>query len=756
MTERGDRPPPQVGHTTGPPGGAPGGPGRVTRQAVAEPWWRRLWSRQALVRAVRAAVLVPAVFAFCLLVLRLPQVATFAAFGGFASLVLASFGGTRRDRAVAHLMLTAAGAALIVIGTLVSSSVVAATVATALVAFTSYFAAVIGPNDASGAAAAMLPYMLAASAAAPAHVIGPRVSGWVLATVVGGIAVVLTAPRSAGRELRQATATLASGLADLLEAGGRRAALPELRAAVSGATHQMMALFVSAPYRPSGLVIADQAMAGAVSQLEWCKGLVADGIERCGDLRDAPPTQRAPLEASARVLRQAAAVLRGEAVDPDLVALEQARVDSVAQLTRPGRGEADDMELVVAFYGQTTATCVHSFATDVLIATRGADPLTAGSSLRRWYGLARPDRPPLARLVTLAGVAGIVLRNANLRSVWFVNALRGALALSVAVMIVQLSDVRSGFWVLLGALSVLRTSAASTGTMAVKAILGTAAGVAVGAALLPALGRSPEAHWAALVVAVFVVAYAPGVLPDVAGQAAFTVVILVLYNILAPTGWTLGLIRLQDVVIGCSVSLVAGLLVWPRGAGDLVRDDVAELFRDGGVRLSEAVSWSLGLRPIPPAPAQRAAGAGFRLEDALRGYLAEPGSKRMNRQDLWRLVIAGVRLRLTADALDDLTPRDASPDPNCDALVRHADALAAFYASLADQLGRPTGPMPPPLTPPAPDRSEVSGALPGGTAPQRLRRRWVGEHLRHLELHLADLVVPAQALAVQRRRPWWR
>lgn len=754
MTERGDPPLPRVGHATGPPTGVPG----ASRPAAPDPAgarWRRLWSRPALVRAVRAAVLVPAVFAFCLLVLRLPQVATFAAFGGFASLVLASFGGTRRDRAVAHLMLTAAGAVLIAIGTLVSSSVIAATVATALVAFTSYYAAVIGPNDASGAAAAMLPYMLAASAAAPAHVIGPRVSGWVLATVVGGVAVVLTAPRSAGHELRQATATLATGLADLLEAGGRRAALPELRAAVSDATHRMMTLFVSAPYRPSGLVIADQAMAGAVSQLEWCKGLVADGIERCGDLRDAPPGQRAPLEASARVLRQAAAVLRGEQVDPDLAALEQSRADSVAQLTRPGRGEADDMELVVAFYGQTTATCVHAFATDVLIATRGADPLTAGSSLRRWYGLARPDRPPLARLVTLSGVAGIVLRNANLRSVWFVNALRGALALSVAVMIVQLSDVRSGFWVLLGALSVLRTSAASTGTMAVKAILGTAAGVAVGAALLPALGTSPQAHWAALVVAVFVVAYAPGVLPDVAGQAAFTVVILVLYNILAPTGWTLGLIRLQDVVIGCLVSLVAGLLVWPRGAGDLVRDDVAELFRDGGVRLSEAVSWALGLRATPPTHAVRAAGAGFRLEDALRGYLAEPGSKRMNRQDLWRLVIAGVRLRLTADSLDDLTPRDASPDPNCDALVRHADALAAFYAGLAAQVGRPAGPVPPPLVPPAPEPGEVSGAIPGGTPPQRLRRRWVGEHLRHLELHLTDLVTPAQSLATQRRRPWW-
>ncbi|WP_155373849.1 FUSC family protein [Catellatospora vulcania] len=718
--------------------------------------WRALWSPTAAVRAVRAAVLVPALFAFALLVIKSPQVATFTAFGGFASLVLAAFGGTRRDRAVAHTMLTAVGAVLIVIGTLVSHSVVAAAIATAVVAFTSYFAAVIGPNDASGAAAAMLPYMLAASAAAPPGVIGDRVAGWLLATGVGGLAVVLMAPRSAGAELRQATATLAVGLADLLEAGARRAALPELRAAVTDATHRMMALFVSTPYRPSGLVIADQAMAGAVNQLEWCKGLVSDGIDRCGDLRDTPLAQRAPLEASAKVLREAAAVLLGAPVDPDLKGLEQARVDSVARLTGPGQPDADAMELVVAFYGQTTANCVRAFATDVLIATRGADPLTAASSVRRWYGLARPNRPPLRRLVTPAGVAGIVLRNASLRSVWFVNALRGALALSAAVVIVQLSGVRSGFWVLLGALSVLRTSAASTGTQAVKAIVGTAAGVAAGAALLPLLGPSPWASWGALAVAVFVVAYGPGKLPDIASQAAFTVVILVLYNILAPTGWTLGLVRLQDVAIGCLVSLVAGLLVWPRGAGDLVRDDVAEMFREGGVHLTEAVAWALGRRRQPPDLEVRAAASAFRLEDALRGYLAEPGSKRMDRQGLWRLVISGVRLRQTANALDDLTPRDAAPDPQCDALLQHADALAAFYAGLAEQVGKPSGPMPPLLAPPSPPDDEVLGSGGDGTPLHRLRRRWVGEHLRHLELHLADLVAPAHALADQRRRPWWR
>ena len=59
--------------------------------------WRPVWSVPAFLRAVRAAVLVPGLFAFTSQVIGNLQMATFAAFGGFATLVLASFGGNRRD-----------------------------------------------------------------------------------------------------------------------------------------------------------------------------------------------------------------------------------------------------------------------------------------------------------------------------------------------------------------------------------------------------------------------------------------------------------------------------------------------------------------------------------------------------------------------------------------------------------------------------------------------------------------------------------
>ena len=69
--------------------------------------------RAALRRSVRAAIVIPATFAFSLLVIRDLQIATFAVFGCFALLVMANFGGRRRARAVAYVAATLVGAALI-------------------------------------------------------------------------------------------------------------------------------------------------------------------------------------------------------------------------------------------------------------------------------------------------------------------------------------------------------------------------------------------------------------------------------------------------------------------------------------------------------------------------------------------------------------------------------------------------------------------------------------------------------------------
>ena len=93
----------------------------------------------------------------------------------------------------------------------------------------------------------------------------------------------------------------------------------------------------------------------------------------------------------------------------------------------------------------------------------------------------------------------------------------------------------------------------------------------------------------------------------------------------------------------------------------MVGDDLADAFRSGAAFLTQAVDWALSELLVPPAASIAAVSAGIRLDDAVRGFLTEQGSKRLSKEDLWTLVNASTRLRLTAHSLAGLRP--AAPAP---------------------------------------------------------------------------------------------
>ena len=118
--------------------------------------------------ALRTAIVVPLAFALALLVIEVKQTALFAAFGSMALLVFVDFGGSRRTRLRAYLLLLAAGAVLIAVGTLCSRSTWLATVAMAVVAFAILFAGVLSDYVAAARSAAILTFVL------PVMVVGGR------------------------------------------------------------------------------------------------------------------------------------------------------------------------------------------------------------------------------------------------------------------------------------------------------------------------------------------------------------------------------------------------------------------------------------------------------------------------------------------------------------------------------------------------------------------------------------------------------
>jgi uncharacterized membrane protein YccC len=713
---------------------------RITRQSVTH-WW----STAAALRAVRATLVVAGLFAFTHEVIGNVQMATFAAFGGFATLVLASFGGTRRDKLVAHAGLAVAGSVLLTIGTAVNDSTVLAALVTVPVTFAVFFAGVAGPNAAGGVTGALLAYVLPAASPGTISMVPDRLAGWWLASVAGTAAVLLLSPRPGGDRLRAGSAKLAAALADGLDAMLSGAATDDALAACHAARHELRAGFTATPYRPTGLTAPDQALANGVELLEWCTTLIADAVGERADLRDAPAADRELLAAAGAVLRDAASLYAGGGERPDLERLERLRQQSLASLGEP---QPDRAASQLSFHADTIALAVLAIGADALVASRLADPDWLDAERRRWYGVPTPVSRPARRA---SHVAGLALRDASLRSVWFINSVRGAVALAVAVAIADLSSVQHGFWVVLGTLSVLRTNAASTGSTAVRALVGTAIGFVIGGALLLAIGSGSMALWVVLPIAVFVAAYTPGVAPFAVGQAAFTVTVAILFNLLAPVGWKVGVLRIEDVAIGCAVSLVVGSLFWPRGVASVVGDDLADAFRSGASYLTQAVEWVSGLRPAKPDGAMAAITAARRLDDSLRGLLAEQGTKHLEQQELWRLVGGSMRLRLTAYAVAGL-PRDPNGLVTArDALDHRTRTLAAWYEGLAELVGKPREREVPTLEEPRFGPADIVPAADGSHYGV-----WLCEHLDHLGEHLGELVPPAARVAEFRRRPWWR
>ena len=685
-------------------------------------------------RAVRAGIVVPALFALADKVIADPQLALFATFGGFATLVVAGFGGTRRDKLVAHAGLALTGSVALIIGTLVSGTTWLAAVVTIPVTFAIFFAGVGGPNAASGSTAAMFAYVLPVASAGGAATIPSRLEGWLLASAAGTIAVLLFSPRPAGDRVRAAAAELAGELASRLTAAANgEATQPQM---VQAAKDKLRTAFLAAPYRPTGLATADQALASLVQLLDWGTAQIGDAFDGHIDLTTSCAADRGLLRAAAGLFADTRDLLSGRAAVPDFAGLEQARAASAAELRDlSGRAGEPDGRVAAAHavHAQGIAVVARGAAADALVASRRADPETIAAERRQWYGAPSSPSPSVIpnvrgrlsqlsdtpRLAGLSRAMFLVTRHATVRSVWFLNSLRAALALAAAVAIADLSGVQHGFWVVLGTLSVLRTSAAATGATAWRALAGTAVGFIVGALLLIAMGTGQTALWVALPVAVLVAAYAPGTTPFLVGQAAFTITVVVLFNLLVPVGWKVGLLRIEDVAIGCGVSLVVGVLFWPRGVSSVVGDDLADTFRRGAEYLSEAVDWALSELMVPPAAAQAAVGAAIRLDDAIRGFLTEQGSKKVSKEDLWTLVNASTRLRLTANTLAALRQPESAPGlppgaaclplegsdeyagaPACVALRSAAANLADFYGQIANEVSHPGGAGEPILIPP--------------------------------------------------------
>ena len=277
----------------------------------------------ALRRAGRAAIVMPAMFALGVKVIGNPTLATFAAFGSFAMLLLVDFGGPMRDRLQAQAALSAAGVVLVCLGTLASRSAWLGGVSMSIVAFGILFAGVVSSVLAGATISLLLAFILPVSLAAPDSAIPDRLEGWGLASGAAFVAVALLWPAPARNPLRAAASAACRALGARLRSdaafmlGGpdapSAAEHDEAVAAGDAAVVALQRAFFATPYRPTGLSTPARTVVRLVDELGWVHAVAAQP-RREGST--ASPAVCAAKTAAAEVLERSADLLDLRGGDP--------------------------------------------------------------------------------------------------------------------------------------------------------------------------------------------------------------------------------------------------------------------------------------------------------------------------------------------------------------------------------------------------------------------------------------------------------
>jgi uncharacterized membrane protein YccC len=738
----------------------------------------------ALRRAVRAAIVMPCMFALGDAVIANPVLATFAAFGSFAMLLLVDYPGTIRDRLTSQASLGVACAVLICIGTLCGQASWLAVVGMGVVAFAVVFAGVVSSVLAGATTALLLAFILPVSFPGAVSTIPDRVAGWGLAAAASLLAISLLWPAPVHNPVRTAAIDACRALAERLRGeiefilsdgdASARAAHDAVVSRADDAVERLHGAFFATPYRPTGLSTDARAVIRLVDELRWLNTIV---------LRSAPKLHpKTPNPHICRVKTAAAAVLDCAAAmlghpDSDRLVMTASLEEMQAALLElqhdtttvlpalaPADPRAEAREVISAldpsFRAQELSFVVTQIATNSAFA--------AAAERRSWLERLLGRQPeglqgPLAAAQERAGSR--VARH----SLWLQNSVRAAVALALAVLVADLSSVQHGFWVAFATLSVLRSNALSTGQSTVRALLGTTGGFVVGGVIVSLVGTNAAVLWVLLPIAVLIAGMAPAMISFAAGQAGFTLTLLILFNILAPAGWRIGLVRVEDIAIGGAVSLAVGLLFWPRGAGAALGRALAEAYVASTRYLAAAVAYgaSRGDRrgvesPVPREQAAAAAAAARRLDDTFRGYLSERGSKPIPMAEVTGLITGVVGVRLAADAVVDLWDGDGVVGGDRSAarreLLSAADYMTRWYGHFAASLTL-REPVPDPL---APDRvadgrlseavSEDLESSGGEETATGVRMIWTGDHLDAVRRLQELLVDPARAAVAYRSR----
>jgi uncharacterized membrane protein YccC len=712
--------------------------------------------RVILRRSLRVMIFSPLLFALTGFALGRPTMALFASFGSFCMMAMTDLGGPLRRRFVGTLVITALCAGLIALGTVMAHWIVVAAVGMGIVAFLVRFAGLFGGYAVASGPALTLAFVLAVALPTTDSPLPDRLLGWIAGGVVAAFASVLLWPAHERRAISAALATACEAIADLLEELARNprgSDVGPIADRAHDALVQARARWRSTARRPVGPSIHDRAIVRAIDHTAWVVDLArlfaTRGNVDTGDV-ELLRWNASDLRASADALRSNGPVAIGTGV-----ALRQQRIAALEAEVGAAAGDAAQAADVAArleraFPSLAISSAVLSLAADIG-AMHGQD-VTADVPLVDPVG-----GRSLGRFATRAGQ----LARAQLTpdGFWLREGIRYGLALAIAIAIALAGDVPHAFWVALGTLSVLRSNALSTGYTVAQSLLGTFMGFLAAAGLV-SITSSDWFLWTLLPITVFLSAYTPSAVHFVLGQASFTVFVVVLFNLLEPQGWKTGLVRLGDIAVGATVSLVVSVVFWPRGASATLRTTAMAAIAAGGRFIATVVEARFGRAGLPAEAdvvrSRRAAiGADRRAGEAYVAFLGERGQRRMPADTGASLVSVGVLLQLAGAALDATTAPKVTGGPFDTARAELTDEAA----ELARRLDRPDATGPAAESWVGCDTASLAACIAdpaaADAAPDIVALAWVGAWLRHVGFLADRAAVVGREAAVATSQHWW-
>ncbi|MFE5033351.1 FUSC family protein [Streptomyces sp. NPDC056683] len=705
-----------------------------------------------------------------------PAMAYYAAFGCFSMLLFVEFTGPMAQRLRLHLGLAVAWAALVTLGTLTAGVTWVAVTATVVVAFLILLSGVVSSVIASCSTALLLAFVIPVTSPVPYSQLIDRLAGVGLASCGSMLAIWLLWPRAstdplsapAIRVCRTTAVRLrdeaAPSAGDIEEPSAPARALNAEQA--SSAARDLRRAFDGTPYRRTGLSTSSRALVRLVDELLWLSTVADDKVPAHEPSSNRRPEACAVRRAAADLLDGSAALLENPLgpLEPvqEGTRLLRAAMDTLieSRAAQPphhvptGGADAEERAVLATLDASFRAKQL-GFAT--LQVAHNVE-VVAAAERRGWLDRLL-GREPDALGSPVSSARARLGAHLTVESVWVRNSLRAAVGLGIAVTLADITNLQHAFWILLGTLSALRSNALNTGQNALRAVAGTVVGSIVGAALLQLLGHHSTVLWIVLPLAILVMGAAPTVISFAAGQTAFTVALVVVFSIGQNPDWHLALLRLQDVVLGCGVSLLVAVCLWPRGATAAVGRALAEAYTACAAYLQSVVEHRLGLpdeadkgAPSPTEEEWQAGAASRRLDDAFRTYLAERGAKPVSLAAMTTLVTGVARLRLMADALQHLWQRAGEPrlhtgsGPARRELVHAAESVTASYRVLAASIERRSPTVP--LGGPAEDLRLVESVYrdllgSGDTRANVVRIVWTSKYLESAHQLLPSLAAAA-------------